>query len=129
LNASQIIEWICAIIILFGSIISIISAFGMLRFPDVYTRAHAVAKSATLAVLSCLVGSLFYIWIHDGYFSVRLLLGILFVFTTSPVSTHLVIRAAYRSGVPIAECSGEDELKPVLFGEKEPASTRSEHAK
>lgn len=124
LSVSQIIEWFSVIIIFIGSIISVISAFGMLRFPDVYTRAHAVAKSATLAVLSCLVGSFIYIWVQDGYISVRLLLGILFVFITSPVSTHLVIRAAYRSGVPLAEGSGEDELKPVLFGEKEPLPTK-----
>lgn len=118
MNASQIVEWICAIIILIGSIISVISAIGMLRFPDVYTRAHAVAKSATLGVLFCLIGSFIYIWAQDGYISIRLLLGILFVFITSPVSSHLVIRAAYRSGVPLAEGSGDDELKPVLFGEK-----------
>lgn len=119
MNASQIIEWICALIILMGSIISVISAFGMLRLPDVYTRAHAIAKSATLGVLFCLIASFFYIWVQDGYFSVRLILGILFVFITSPVATHLIIRAAYRSGVPLAEGSGEDELKPILFGDKD----------
>lgn len=117
LNVSQIIEWISVIIIFIGSIISVISAYGMLRFPDVYTRAHAIAKSATLAVLSCLIGAFIYIWVKDNYVSIRLILGILFVFITSPVSTHLVIRAAYRSGVPLAEGSGEDELKPILFGE------------
>lgn len=98
MSVSQIIEWFSVIIIFIGSIISVISAFGMLRFPDVYTRAHAVAKSATLAVLSCLVGSFIYIWVQDGYISVRLLLGILFVFITSPVSTHLVIRRPIALG-------------------------------
>jgi multicomponent Na+:H+ antiporter subunit G len=106
-------------IMLLGAIISVISAVGMLRFPDVYTRSHAVAKSATLGVLSCLIGSFVYIWVQDGYISIRILLGILFVFITSPVASHLVIRAAYRSGVPLAEGSGEDELKSVLFGGKD----------
>lgn len=129
LSASQIVEWISVIIILIGSIISVISAFGMIRFPDVYTRAHAVAKSATLAVLSSLVGAFIYFWAKDGFISVRLLLGILFVFITSPVSSHLVIRAAYRSGVPLAEGSGDDELKPILFGEQSEVSSQGEQSK
>lgn len=120
LNVSLIIEWITVIIIFLGSIISVISAVGMLRFKDVYTRSHAVAKSATLAVLACLIGAFIFILVRDNYLSVRLLLGILFVFITSPVSSHLVIRAAYRSGVPLSEGSDVDELKPVLFGESSP---------
>jgi len=56
--------------------------------------------------------------VHDGYVSVRLILGILFVFVTAPVAGHLICRAAYRSHVPLAEGSGEDELKDKLFTEK-----------
>lgn len=111
------------IIILIGSIISVISAFGMIRFTDVYTRAHAVAKSATLGVLASLIGAFIFIWVKDHYMSVRLLLGILFVFITSPVSSHLVIRAAYRAGVPLSTTSDVDELKPVLFGENGSTTT------
>lgn len=50
--------------------------------------------------------------------SVRLILGILFVFVTAPVAGHLICRAAYRSHVPLAEGSGEDELKTKLFPEE-----------
>lgn len=103
--------------------ISVISAFGMIRFPDVYTRSHAATKSATLSVLVCLLGAFAYFWFHDGYISIRIILGIIFVFITAPVSGHLVTRAAYRSRVPLAEGSGEDELKSVLFGE----SNQTEH--
>ena len=59
-----------------------------------------------------------YFWFHDGFISVRLILGIIFVFITAPVAGHLVCRAAYRSRVPLAEGSGDDALKPVLFGEE-----------
>lgn len=117
LNVKEIVEWVAVILILFGSVISVISAFGMIRLPDVYTRSHAATKSATLSVLVCLLGAFVYFWFHDGYISIRIILGIIFVFITAPVSGHLVTRAAYRSRVPLAEGSGEDELKPVLFGE------------
>ncbi|ATP38704.1 Na+/H+ antiporter subunit G [Solibacillus sp. R5-41] len=119
MSVNQLIELMAALLILFGAVVSVISAFGMIRLPDVYTRSHAATKSATLSVLSCLVGAFIYFWIHDGYVSIRLILGIVFVFITAPISGHLICRAAYRSRVPLAKGSGEDALKPVLFGNDE----------
>lgn len=118
LNVNQMIERAAVILILIGSIVSVISAFGMIRLPDVYTRSHAATKSSTLSVLTCLLGAFIYFWVHDGFVSVRLILGILFVFVTAPVAGHLICRAAYRSHVPLAEGSGEDELKSKLFPEE-----------
>jgi len=118
LNVNQMIEWAAVILILIGSIVSVISAFGMIRLPDVYTRSHAATKSSTLSVLTCLLGAFIYFWVHDGFVSVRLILGILFVFVTAPVAGHLICRAAYRSRVPLAKDSGEDELKSKLFPEE-----------
>lgn len=115
LSGNQIVEWFAIILILFGSIISVISAYGLLRLPDVYTRSHAATKSATLSVLACLLGAFIYFYIKDGFVSIRLILGIIFVFITAPVAGHLICRAAYRSKVPLAENSGEDALKGVLF--------------
>ena len=111
------IEWIAVGMILLASIVALLSAIGMIRLPDVYTRSHAATKSATLSVLMCLVGAFIHFWLTDGYISIRLLLGIMFVFITAPVAGHLVCRAAYRSRVPLAEQSEEDELKEVLFNE------------
>ena len=80
------------ILILIGSIVSVISAFGMIRLPDVYTRSHLCYESSTLSVLTCLLGAFIYFWVHDGFVSVRLILGILFVFVTAPVAGHLICR-------------------------------------
>jgi len=115
LTAKEILEWVAILLVLFASIISVISAFGMIKLPDVYTRSHAATKSSTLAVLACLLGAFIYFWVHDGYVSIRLILGIIFVFITAPVAGHLVCRAAYRARVPLAKNSGEDELKSILF--------------
>ncbi|GIN21845.1 MAG TPA: Na+/H+ antiporter subunit G [Bacillus bacterium] len=114
MNGSEIDEFIGALLILIGGIISVISALGIIRFPDVYTRAHAATKSTTLGVLLSLVGAFIYIWLTENFISVRLILGIVFVFITAPVSGHLIIRAAYRSKVKMAEDTVEDELKAVL---------------
>ncbi len=114
LNANVSSEVIAAVLILVGTLFSFLSAVGLIRLPDVYTRSHAASKSSTLGVLCTLLGTLLYFWITDGYFSIRLILGIFFVFLTAPVAAHLICRAAYRSNVELAKESVQDDLKEVL---------------
>lgn len=111
---TQIVEYAGIALILLGGIMAVISAFGILRLPDVYTRSHAATKSSTLAVLLSLSGTFIYFWASENFISVRLLLGITFVFLTAPVSGHLITRAAYRSRVKLADASTEDALEEIL---------------
>ena len=111
MNESIGLELIGAILILIGGIVSVLSAIGMIRFPDIYSRAHAATKTTTLAVLLALTGAFLYFWFAESFISVRLILGIIFVFLTAPVSGHLILRASYRSGVKMTEKTAEDELK------------------
>ncbi len=111
LSLNESAEVIAGVFILFGTIISLISAIGLVRLPDVYTRSHAASKSSTVGVLFILIGTLLYFIISEGYFSIRLILGIIFVFLTAPVGAHVISRAAYRADVPLTETSVEDELK------------------
>lgn len=107
-------EWLVGLLAIAGALFSLIGTFGMIRLPDVYTRSHAATKTATLGVICVLCGAFLYFWLIEGYVSVKLLLGILFVFVTAPVGGHLISRAAYRSGVPLWEASTQDELKKRL---------------
>ncbi len=111
-------EFAGALLILTGGIASILSVFGLIRLPDVYTRSHAATKSSTLAVLLTLLGAFVYFLFSENFISVRLLLGIGFVFLTAPVAGHVIIRAAYRSKVKLADISTEDELFEKIHGEK-----------
>lgn len=104
------IELIIIILVMAGIVLSLLSSLGFLRLPDVYTRMHAGAKGITLGTLLILVGAFIYFWYFHNMISIRLILGIVFVFLTAPVSTQLVIRAAYRSGVPLAPISAKDDL-------------------
>jgi multicomponent Na+:H+ antiporter subunit G len=117
LNAIVISESIAAVFILLGTGFSFLSAIGLIRLPDVYTRSHAASKSASLGVLCVLFGTFLYFWISDGVISIRLILGIFFVFLTIPVGGHLLSRAAYRSNVELAKESVQDDLKKALKGE------------
>ena len=119
MNVSVIVEYFGVFLIFIGSLMALVSAIGLIRFQDVYTRSHAATKSSTLGVLLTLAGALFYIIGVENYFSVRLVLGIIFVFLTAPVSGHLVTRAAYRSKVKLADISVTDELKEVIHDKDE----------
>lgn len=107
-------EGFTALIILIGSIFSLISAIGLLRLPDVYTRAHAASKSSTLGVLFVLLGTFLFFLTEEKFFSTKLLLGIFFVFLTAPVSAHMICRAAYRSRVEMAKTSVRDDLSQYM---------------
>lgn len=111
-------EWLIGILVLLGALFSLLSSFGLIRLPDIYLRSHAATKSATLGVLCILTGAFLYFWLFMDHISVKLLLGIVFVFITSPVAGHLNGRAAYRSGVPLWQGSVGDDLKAELARER-----------
>lgn len=100
--------------IVVGIIFTIVTVIGILRLPDVYTRAHAASKSATLGVLSILVGVFLHFWLIKGVFSIQLILAIVFLFITSPIGGHLMSRAAYISGVKPTELTVGDDLAKVV---------------
>ena len=107
----EISKWLIIIFILLGAFLSLVTAFGVLRLPDVYTRNHAASKSATLGVMSIMLATFLYFYIEHGHFNSRVILGILFVFFTAPVSGHLISRAAYNSGVKLWDKSVRDDLR------------------
>lgn len=119
LNVNHPSEIFPVILIFIGTVFCFLSAIGLIRLPDVYTRSHALSKSSTLGVLFILIGTFAFFLIEEGYFSIRLFLGIFFVFLTAPVAAHVIIRAAYRSKVELAKESIQDDLKVVLVNDKE----------
>jgi multicomponent Na+:H+ antiporter subunit G len=119
-------DWTIVALIAIGSIFSLLSAIGIVRMPDLYTRMQAATKSATLGV-SCLVIAAA---IHFGNTSVttRALLVIAFLFLTAPVAAHVVGRAAYLSGVKLWEHSVLDELQAASGEAAPPPETPAKQA-
>lgn len=114
MSENVIIEIIVLFFVLAGTVISLFATLGVIRLPDVYTRAHATTKSSTLGILFILLGAFIHFMHSHQIVSVRLLLAIVFVFLTAPVAGHLIIRSAHRSGVPLADISVQDALKDDL---------------
>ncbi|WP_075619944.1 monovalent cation/H(+) antiporter subunit G [Paenisporosarcina indica] len=100
--------------IVFGVIFTLVTAVGLIRLPDIYTRTHAASKSATLGVMFILIGVFLHFWLIEGHLNSRILLGIIFLFITGPIGGHVIGRASYLSGVKLWDKSVVDELAPVV---------------
>lgn len=80
-----------------GGIFLIIGGIGINTLPDVFTRMHAAGIIDTLGVELILVGLMF----QSGFTLVTAKLGliVLFIFFTSPTTTHALARACLHAGV------------------------------
>jgi multicomponent Na+:H+ antiporter subunit G len=91
-----------------GSLFVLLAAIGLLRMPDLFTRMHPSSKAATLGTVLILIGIALHF--QDGAIAVRAVLICLFLFLTAPVASHIIARAGFLSGVPLAEDTAIDEL-------------------
>ncbi|GGD04170.1 monovalent cation/H(+) antiporter subunit G [Pontibacillus salipaludis] len=107
-------DLIIMVFLLAGTFFIISCSIGIIRFPDVYTRLHAATKGATLGVSGIMIGAFLFLYIEHGMISGKLILGIIFVLLTAPVSGHMISRAAYRSGVQLWDHSIKDDYKKVV---------------
>ncbi|MDE0584901.1 monovalent cation/H(+) antiporter subunit G [Planococcus sp. 11815] len=97
-----------------GVLFSAVTALGLVRLPDVYTRTHAASKSSTLGVLSILLGTFVHFWFNEGIFNTQMVIAIAFLFITQPVAGHLIGRAAYMTGIKVAEETVRDDMGPAI---------------
>ena len=102
-------EGISLILLLLGAVFMLLAAIGMVRMPDVLTRMHSSTKSATLGVGLIMLGVA--LIFSDFAIGVRALAIVFFMFATTPVSAHMIARAAYLSGVPLWEGTLSDEMR------------------
>jgi multicomponent Na+:H+ antiporter subunit G len=101
-------DLIASIAIVLGTLLGVLSAVGILRMPDVYIRLQVASKASSLGVALLMLG----VAVHFSELgvSVRALLVVVFLFLTSPVAAHVIGRAAYLTGVPLAKGTHPDEL-------------------
>jgi len=103
----QIIHLIGAFITLFGSVFLFLGALGVVRMPDSYNRIQAGTKATTLGAMGTLLGIGLY---HPSWLG-KILLLLLFVVLTNPLSSHALARAAHCIKIPIAKQTVVDKLK------------------
>jgi multicomponent Na+:H+ antiporter subunit G len=91
-----------------GIALMVIAGIGLLRMPDLLTRMHASSKAGTLGAILVLTA----VALHfgDASIAVRVVVVSVFLLITAPIASHVIARAAYRTGVPLVPETVIDEL-------------------
>jgi len=87
---------------------SLSGAVGIVRMPDVYTRMQCSSKTVTMGALPVLVALAVAKGPVSNYGGRALLVGGLLL-VASPLASHVLARAAYKSGIPLWEGSVLDQ--------------------
>lgn len=88
---------VSGVVLVIGGVFALVACVGLVRLPDIYTRAHAASKAGTLGSGLMLLA----LAIESEQIDVasRAIAGVVFLLLTAPVSAHLLARAAYIVGV------------------------------
>ena len=96
------------VITLIGSIFLLLGAMGIVRMPDIYNRMQAGTKATTLGTLLFLTGIA--IGHSECMCIFKIIILILFIIFTNPISSHTLARAAHHIGIPLTNRSVTDAL-------------------
>ncbi|ARM30080.1 monovalent cation/H(+) antiporter subunit G [Prosthecochloris sp. HL-130-GSB] len=111
-------EILSGVLLLSGTVFILLSAVGILKMPDLYTRMSATTKASTLGIGLVLLGTIIY-WNDFGIAS-RAIAIIVFLFLTAPVAAHIIGREAYFGGVPMWEKTRIDEFRDTVAERRQP---------
>jgi multicomponent Na+:H+ antiporter subunit G len=102
-------DWITGVLAVIGATLVLLAAVGIVRMPDLFTRMQAATKASTLG-LGCLLAAAA-IALPDSSAVVRAVSIGAFIMLTSPVSNHVIARAAYLTKVPLWSGTVADEWR------------------
>ena len=97
-----------AVLIVLGTLLTLVAALGLVRLPDFFARGHAATKAATLGLSLTLSGAA--IQMSNRGDVAKLALAVIAQFLTVPVASHLLGRTAHRTGIALSEHTVLDEL-------------------
>ena len=90
-------NFLTSLLVGLGILFCLIGAFGILKLPDVFSRMHSAGIIDTIGITLIFFGLI----IQSGFtmISVKLILILVFIFFSSPTSTHALAKAALNGGV------------------------------
>jgi multicomponent Na+:H+ antiporter subunit G len=109
-------EWIKvagALLTFTGSVFIFLGGLGLVRMPDLFNRIQTGTKASTLGTILSLAGLAI---VNEGWIW-KLLVIIVFVLITNPVSSNVIARAAHYRGTKLTSKTVADLLEedpPVL---------------
>ena len=106
-------DTVAAILLLVGTLFALISAIGLARLPDFYTRMHAPTKVGTVGVSSIAAAAVLVLPGNPVALALKGVLIIVLLFVTVPIGAHMLARAARCAGGPAAAATHVNELPPA----------------
>ena len=119
----SVADIISCVFLAVGLFFSFVGVLGLIRMPDVYGRLQASTCIPTLGNICLIVGGVIYA-IGTGMDTatvVKLLVIMLMILCTNPISNHSLLKGAYNGGIkPVREMVIDDykEDKPTYKGGK-----------
>lgn len=115
-------RWFAVVWMVAGAAFMAIAALGIVRMPDLFTRMQAATKTGTAGAGCLLLGTA--LFFSEARVATKAGLVIAFLFLTAPVAAHMLARAGYLVGIPLAPETHPDELKERFGrGESVPGGT------
>jgi monovalent cation/proton antiporter MnhG/PhaG subunit len=92
-----LLQGLGVLLLMIGLLFMLGGTLGLIRLPDLYTRAHAASKCDTVGVGSLLLG----LWLLGGWqiTDLKLLLLIALILISGPTTAHALARSGYRTGL------------------------------
>jgi multicomponent Na+:H+ antiporter subunit G len=90
------VEIVAGFFLVAGCLLMLVAGVGVVKFPDVYCRAHALGKAMTLGIIFLLIAM--GLLLEDLSWG-KVAVGIGFQLVTIPVASHLLCLAAYKRKV------------------------------
>ena len=106
------IEWIrfalCAALIICGIVILSIATYGVFKFKFALNRIHSASMMDTLALILFVLAFA----VYRGFtpVTVKVILVLCFQWFTSPIATHMLAKAEYKTDPHLCEHCSADRL-------------------
>ena len=109
---TAVLDVLGALLLLGGSVFCLAAALGVLRFPDLLTRLHAATKPQVFGLVLVLSGVV--VTLRTWQVALVGVLVVALQILTTPVSSHMLARTAYRTGQWDDDNAVVDELADDL---------------
>ncbi|MBN2460027.1 MAG: monovalent cation/H(+) antiporter subunit G [Candidatus Cloacimonetes bacterium] len=91
-----------------GALFLFLGTLGIIRMPDVYNRMQAGTKATTLGSMLFLLGLA--IGNAGCLCTGKIILLVIFIIFTNPISSHALARAAHAAGIRLTSTTVRDDL-------------------
>jgi multicomponent Na+:H+ antiporter subunit G len=82
---------VTTLLFFFGAFFMLVSAVGLIRFPDLFTRMHATTKATSFGLLLIILGTA--LFFNTGVVWIKAILVIIFIYLTTPLATHSIAQS------------------------------------